>query len=154
MADSGYGQGQILVNPVHLASIYTAFLNGGNMVKPYLVYRENPRGEIWIPKAFPESGVSEILEGLKGVISDSNGTGRGAYTEGVTLAGKTGTAELKASKEDTAGTEIGWFSVFTAEKNIEKPILLISMVENVKDLGGSSYVVKKDKKVLDQFLAK
>ena len=70
------------------------------------------------------------------------------------LAGKTGTAELKASKEDTAGTEIGWFSVFTAEKNTEKPILLISMVENVKDLGGSSYVVKKDKKVLDQFLAK
>ena len=42
----------------------------------------------------------------------------------------------------------------TAEKNTEKPILLISMVENVKDLGGSSYVVKKDKKVLDQFLAK
>lgn len=27
LADSGYGQGQILVNPLHLASLYTAFLN-------------------------------------------------------------------------------------------------------------------------------
>lgn len=35
LADSGYGQGQILVNPLHLASIYTAFLNDGNMIKPY-----------------------------------------------------------------------------------------------------------------------
>ena len=26
LADSGYGQGQILVNPLHLASMYTAFL--------------------------------------------------------------------------------------------------------------------------------
>ena len=36
LADSGYGQGQVLVNPVHLASIYTAFLNEGNMIKPFL----------------------------------------------------------------------------------------------------------------------
>ena len=38
--DSGYGQGQILVNPLHLASIYTSFLNEGNMIKPYLKYKE------------------------------------------------------------------------------------------------------------------
>ena len=30
LADSGYEQGQILVNPLHLASIYTSFLNEGN----------------------------------------------------------------------------------------------------------------------------
>ena len=34
LADSGYGQGQILVNPLHLVSIYTAFLNQGNMLRP------------------------------------------------------------------------------------------------------------------------
>ena len=45
LADSGYGQGQILVNPLHLASIYTSFLNEGNMIKPYLKYKEEASGE-------------------------------------------------------------------------------------------------------------
>ncbi len=153
LADSGYGQGQVLVNPVHLASVYTAFLNEGNMIKPSLLYKENAQGDIWIPEAFPADAVMEIMEGLKGVINDPNGTGRSAYREDVILAGKTGTAELKATKEDSTGTEIGWFSVFTAEKNVEKPILIISMVENVKDIGGSGYVVKKDKAILDQYLS-
>ena len=61
------------------------------------------------------------------------------------------TAELKATKEDTFGKEIGWFSVFTAEKNVDRPILLISMVENVKGIGGSGYVVRKDATVLDEY---
>lgn len=49
------------------------------------------------------------------------------------------------------GTEIGWFCSFTAEKEAKNPIMLISMVENVKDLGGSGYVVNKDKAVLEQY---
>ena len=68
------------------------------------------------------------------------------------LAGKTGTAELKATKEDTSGTEIGWFTVFTTDRDTKNPILLISMVENVKDIGGSGYVVEKDKAILDEYL--
>lgn len=40
LADSGYGQGKMMVNPVHMAAIYTAFSNNGNMLKPYLV-KEN-----------------------------------------------------------------------------------------------------------------
>ena len=39
LADSGYGQGNILVNPIHMASIYSAFANNGNMVKPYIEYK-------------------------------------------------------------------------------------------------------------------
>ena len=153
LADSGYGQGQILVNPLHLASIYTAFLNNGNIIKPYLRYREDvAAGEVWIREAYTAEIVREVLEGVKGVVNDPNGTGYAAHREDIVLAGKTGTAELKATKEDTSGTEIGWFSVFTAEKDTEKPILLISMVENVKNLGGSGYVVKKDKTVLDAYL--
>lgn len=46
---------------------------------------------------------------------------------------------------------IGWFSVFTADKSVDKPILLISMVENVKGIGGSGYVCKKDATVLDEY---
>ncbi len=153
LADSGYGQGQILVNPLHLTCMYTAFLNGGNMIKPCLRYREGAAGEIWIREAFTAEVVSEVLEGMKSVVNDPGGTGYAAHRDDLILAGKTGTAELKATREDTTGTEIGWFAVFTAERSVDRPILLISMVEDVKDIGGSGYVVGKDKAVLNQYLA-
>ncbi len=151
LADSGYGQGQILVNPLHLASMYTAFSNNGSMIKPYLEYKEDAEGEVWISDAFSSDIVSQVREGLIGVVNNPNGTGYAARRLDRTLAGKTGTAELKTTKEDTSGTEIGWFSVFTADQEEEKPILIVSMVENVKGLGGSGYVVKKDKIVLDAY---
>ena len=151
LADSGYGQGQILVNPLHLASIYTSFLNEGNMIKPYLKYKEEASGETWIENAFSKENVEEIMQGVEGVVNDPEGTGYAAHRDDILLAGKTGTAELKATKEDTSGKEIGWFSVFTADKSVDKPILLISMVENVKGIGGSGYVVKKDATVLDEY---
>ena len=63
------------------------------------------------------------------------------------------TAEIKESKEDTSGTELGWFAIYTAEKDIECPILIISMVEDVKGRGGSGYVVKKDSLVLEEWFS-
>lgn len=147
-------QGQILVNPLHLASIYTSFLNEGNMIKPYLKYKEEASGETWIENAFSKENVEEIMQGVEGVVNDPEGTGYAAHRDDILLAGKTGTAELKATKEDTSGKEIGWFSVFTADKSVDKPILLISMVENVKGIGGSGYVVKKDATVLEEYFEK
>ena len=38
---------------------------------------------------------------------------------------------------------MGWFSVFTTDENMDRPIMIISMVEDVKGRGGSGYVVKK-----------
>ena len=60
LADSGYGQGSIVVNPIHMASIYSAFANGGSMIKPYLEYDEskaqsNQRGEIFTAKESPRT---------------------------------------------------------------------------------------------------
>lgn len=152
LADSGYGQGQILINPVHLAALYTAFCNQGNVIQPRLLYKEQKDPVTWISQAFPNAVVEEVLHGMKMVINDPNGTGYGAHREDILLAGKTGTAEIKASKEDTAGTELGWFAIFTADPNIETPILLVSMAEDVKEIGGSGYVVGKDKAVLDLYL--
>ena len=154
LADSGYGQGQILVNPLHMACIYTAFCNKGNMIKPYLVYHSDAEPEYWIPNAFSEHTTDLVLEGIKKVINDSHGTGYAARREDVLLAGKTGTAEIKASKDDTSGTELGWFAVFTAENTAEHPILIVSMVEDVKGRGGSGYVVGKDKQVLESWFGR
>ena len=151
LADSGYGQGQILVNPLHMACLYTAFCNKGNVIKPYFVYLPDADPEYWIPNAFSENTTNLVLEGMKKVINDSHGTGYAAHREDILLAGKTGTAEIKVSKEDTSGTELGWFAIFTAERTEENPILIVSMVEDVKGRGGSGYVVGKDKQVIECF---
>ena len=153
LADSGYGQGQILVNPLHMACIYSAFCNEGNIIKPYLVYQNEAEIEYWIPGAFSNETASRVLEGTKKVVNDSTGTGYAAHRDDIVLAGKTGTAEIKASKEDTSGTELGWFAIYTAEKDIECPILIISMVQDVKGRGGSGYVVKKDSLVLEEWFS-
>lgn len=149
LADSGYGQGQILVNPLHMACIYTAFSNEGNIVNPYLVYRQEEKPQDWISNAFSENTTNLVLESLKKVVNDPHGTGFAAHMEDVLLAGKTGTAEIKVSKEDTFGTELGWFAIFTADNTKEHPIFIVSMVEDVKGRGGSGYVVEKDKRVLE-----
>lgn len=152
LADSGYGQGEILVNPLHMACIYSAFVNGGNMRKPTLIYASGEKNSYWIENAFPRETAKEVLDDLIMVVNDPHGTGYEAHRDKVTLAGKTGTAELKVSKEDTSGTELGWFAVMTADADAERPILLVSMVEDVKGRGGSGYVVKKADKVLDAWL--
>lgn len=154
LADSGYGQGQVLVNPLHLACIYSAFCNEGNIIKPYLVYQNEVSVEYWISGAFSSETASRVLEGTKKVVNDSHGTGYAAHRDDIVLAGKTGTAEIKASKDDTSGTELGWFAVFTAEETVERPILIISMVEDVKGRGGSGYVVKKDSLVLEEWFSR
>ena len=154
LADSGYGQGQVLVNPLHLACIYSAFCNEGNIIKPYLVYQNEVSTEYWISGAFSSETASRVLEGTKKVVNDSHGTGYAAHRDDIVLAGKTGTAEIKASKDDTSGTELGWFAVFTAEETVERPILIISMVEDVKGRGGSGYVVKKDSLVLEEWFSR
>ncbi|WP_279006689.1 penicillin-binding transpeptidase domain-containing protein [Thomasclavelia cocleata] len=148
LADSGYGQGELLINPVQLASIYSSFVNEGNIFQPYLIIDQKPKS--WIKSAFSKSTVNIIKEALIGVISDSNGTGHAIYHNDIELAGKTGTAELKSSQSDTNGTELGWFTVMTT--NSDTPILITTMVEDVKDRGGSGYVVEHMKKPLGNYL--
>lgn len=152
LADSGYGQGQIMINPLHMACIYTAFSNNGNIIKPYLVYRQEVNPEYWIPDAFSADVAGRVRDGLIKVVNDSNGTGYAAHREDIVLGGKTGTAEIKNSKEDTTGTELGWFAVFTAEDTVKQPLIIVSMVEDVKERGGSSYVVEKNKQVLENWV--
>lgn len=149
LADSGYGQGQVLVNPIHLAALYTGFANQGNVLKPYLLYQEETGKEIWLESAWQPSHAELVKNAMVQAVASEHGTGHGIYRSDIPLAGKTGTAEIKLTKEDQNGTELGWFGVFTSDPNAEKPILLLSMVEDVKDRGGSAYVVEKEKQVLN-----
>ncbi|MBE5988152.1 MAG: penicillin-binding transpeptidase domain-containing protein [Paenibacillaceae bacterium] len=152
LADSGYGQGQMLVNPIHLAALYTMFTNGGNVIQPVLKAEQNAAPKVWLQGACSADNANLVREDLIKVVSSEHGTGHAIMRSDLTLAGKTGTAEIKASKGDTTGTELGWFSVFTADPDTRTPLLLVSMVEDVKNRGGSGYVVRKDKLILDSYI--
>ena len=147
LANSGFGQGQILVNPIHMASIYSAFANGGNMVLPYIEKTENSDGEA-VTKIYKEGVFSDrvtdiIKQDLIQVVE--RGTAKACKIEGKVIAGKTGTAEIKTSQTDTNGTEIGWFNSFD-----ENGTLLICMCEDVKNLDGSHYVVGKVRNIWEK----
>ena len=139
LADSGYGQGQILVNPIHMASIYSSFANNGNMVKPYLEYKENKETEYLAKDVFTKDAVQEIKNDLIQVVENPEGTAKDMKINGVTIAGKTGTAELKVSK-DSEGDTIGWFDCFTVDDS-NMPYVIVGMVEKANKNGGSHYVI-------------
>lgn len=141
LADSGYGQGEILVNPIHMASIYSAFANDGNMIKPYL--EEGTESSYLVEGAFTKEAANTIKEDLIQVVENQEGTAKDMRVQGRTIAGKTGTAELKGSKDAEADV-LGWFDCFTSD-NDSNQLLVISMVENGRSLGGSHYLINKIK---------
>ena len=82
------GQGYLLLTPLQIARVYAAIANGGRLVYPFLcerAYRE--------PTAMPVSRakLAVVQKGLDYVVS--RGTGARASRFGVTIAGKTGTAQ-------------------------------------------------------------
>lgn len=147
LADTGYGQGEVMVNPIHLTSIYTMFLNDGNIIAPHLMMSSTSENNVWKKSAISKESADEILKDLKQIVENPNGTGHQAYAAGLKIAGKTGTAEIKNSQNDTNGTELGWFVGMTTEN--ENKVLVTMMIEDVKDRGGSHYVVPKVKQIIE-----
>lgn len=148
LADSGYGHGLMMVNPLHLACMYSVFYNGGNMVAPQLVYGEETT--YWAENVIDGETADFIRSCLVDVVNRPEGTGRAAAIPDKLLAGKTGTAELKQSKEDTTGTEIGWFVGMNGEDE-ENPIIIVMVIEDVKGRGGSAYVAGKVGECMDYY---
>ena len=144
LADSGYGQGQILVNPLHMACIYSAFCNEGNVIKPYLIYQNEAEAEYWIPGAFSNETASRVLEGTKKVVNNPNGTGYAAHRDDIILAGKTGTAE---HGDASSTTPHAWFVGFS---NVEDPDIVVSVI--AEEYGsGSEVAVPIAQKIFDAY---
>ncbi|WP_070119520.1 penicillin-binding transpeptidase domain-containing protein [Bacillus marinisedimentorum] len=148
LADTGYGQGQVETSPVHLAFMYTPFLNKGNLISPQLIMQSAEQGEVWHESVMSEQTADIIRQDLIQVIESPNGTARSVDVPEVKLAGKTGTAELKMSK-DEKGQENGWFVAFDAEKG---GFLTVMLIEDVKNGEGSHYVLPKVERVIEQHL--
>lgn len=144
LADSGYGQAQVETNVLHLASTYTFLVNNGNMIKPVLLADEE-KGQVWQKDLVSAGDADKISAALQRVVQDPAGTANAGNIEGYSIAGKTGTAELKRAQGEK-GTEYGWFVAY----NTENPSLLIAMmIEGVEGRGGSTVPVKLVKNVFE-----
>ena len=146
LAVSGFGQGEMEVNPIFMAKIYSAFANNGNAVTPYILQKEgNNQNTVNSVNLIKPLNANKIKNDLKKVIDE--GTGKLAKIDGKNLYGKTGTAEIKMTKDDKSGEEIGWFNVFDDNR-----LLIVNMVENAKKLNGSKFSVKNLREVFDKYV--
>lgn len=135
-ANTGYGQGEIEVNVLHMALLYTPFLNEGDLVKPNLLTSDK-KGEVWKENLVTKEDAERLKQDLRKVVT--HGTAKVIKDEPIELSGKTGTAELKASR-DAKGTEDGWFVGYPTK---DEDIIIAMLVEDAKDLGASSFAAKK-----------
>ncbi|WP_339168522.1 penicillin-binding transpeptidase domain-containing protein [Paenibacillus sp. FSL R5-0341] len=143
LADTSYGQGEMLMSPIHLATSFTPFINEGKLVKPVLIEgKESTDPEVIIT---PEAA-NTVKDALVEVVSRQGGTAHSLNSIAGGLAGKTGTAELKAKKGEK-GQENGFFVVFDTNS---PTFLLSAVIEEVNGRGGSHYVVDKLKPFLEK----
>ncbi|MCR5808761.1 MAG: hypothetical protein K6G56_04290 [Clostridiales bacterium] len=138
IAETGYGQGQVTISPLQLATMYCAFRHNGDIPVPRVskaLYRTEGieykpiktfESGIWIEDAFEEGTIETLLPMMKNIMSrEYNGTGRRLRARGCTVAGKTGTAEIGSEK----AREISWFVGFRVDVPEEDELLVLVMVE-------------------------
>ncbi|MEA1972317.1 MAG: penicillin-binding protein 2, partial [Candidatus Cloacimonadota bacterium] len=117
-----FGQ-EISVNIVQLAKVYAAIANGGKMMRPYLLEKViSPKGEIvehFKPKFEKTIGSKASIDTLKSYLKNvvDNGTATIAQFNGISCAGKTGTAEKTISKNDDETTYYTSFAGFLPVEN-------------------------------------
>ncbi|RPF55837.1 penicillin-binding transpeptidase domain-containing protein [Aquisalibacillus elongatus] len=142
LADSSYGQGQVLMSLLHLTSIYGGITNDGTVMKPLLLTEEE--SEAWINDMVSEDNASLIQDMLRSVVS--NGTAQSIDLQGKEISGKTGTAELKSSQDDENAVENGLFVSYD-QQNPNR--VLGILIEGVEEQGGSSHVVDLAKEIYE-----
>jgi penicillin-binding protein 2 len=91
------GQGFLLMTPMQLARVYSAFANGGRLVVPRFNAGKRPE---WHEVKLSKANMDIIKRGIRDVVTV--GTGRRAGSFGVEIAGKTGTAQNSQGEDHSS----------------------------------------------------
>ncbi|MBG0408111.1 penicillin-binding transpeptidase domain-containing protein [Enterococcus faecium] len=126
LADTGYGQGELLITPIQQAAMYSVFTNNGTLVYPKLIADKETKDK---KNVISETAVQTIVPDLREVVQDVNGTAHSLSALGIPLAAKTGTAEIK-EKQDVKGQENSFLFAFNLDN---QGYMMVSMLENKED---------------------
>jgi penicillin-binding protein 2 len=109
------GQGSNSQTVVNMAKLYSAFAAGGQAPRPEIAHLVPQRKQVFQLSQIQDS---VVLEGLKAVL-EAGGTAGASAIQGLTLAGKTGTAQ------NTGGADHGWFVGFAPA---DKPKIVVAVL--------------------------
>ncbi len=144
------GQGQILTTPMQMAMICSAVANNGQMVKPYVV-ESVTKNDITVRKTATKVTRHPISQECARYIQQlmietvQSGTGTRAQISGVTVAGKTGTAENETSSDHA------WFVGYAPA---EDPQIAIALVLENDGRSGGDAAAPIAGNVMKKYLAK
>lgn len=143
-ANLSIGQGRVHVTPLQMAVVTSAIANGGTVYKPRIASKIEPNHpDSWISATnFPPGQVRDYLgaspknlhilhEAMREDVHNPGGTGIRAKTQGITIAGKTGTAEVE--ERGVIVDKITWFTSFAP---VEAPrYVVVIMIESGRSGG-------------------
>ncbi len=136
LAAVGIGQGKLLVTPLNMALVASAIANDGVIMSPYMVEKasRDNRKAIYTkePTVWKRAVSEDVAEKIEGYMIEcvQSGTGTGCKIEGVSVAGKTGTAENEESDKTHA-----WFICYAP---CENPEIAICVMQEYAGTTGSS----------------
>lgn len=125
VADTAFGQGELLVTPLYMCMVTSMYVNEGEMMEPYLVdavvdedgtVTNETEPAVWREPISPQT--AEAVEEMM-VNAVENGTVTRARVDGYTAGGKTGTAETGD------GSAHSWFIGFIGD---EEPRYAVAVV--------------------------
>lgn len=109
------GQSYVLSSTIQLATAYAAIANGGKIFRPYVVKDiYDTQGELvktFTPELLSKTEMKNpktlkfIREGLFQVVNNPKGTAFARRGQGILMAGKTGTSQVKSSSADKIYTK-------------------------------------------------
>jgi penicillin-binding protein 2 len=147
-ANVSVGQGAVQATPLQMATVAATVANGGQSWYPRLRQDAEPRLRSELQKEGIDAGQLEVIRrGMWKVVNEAGGTGKAAQIPGLTIAGKTGTAQvMRANEKD----QIAWFTGFAPYDHPELAICV--MVQGAKS--GGSVAAPIAGRIMDQSLKK
>ena len=136
LATTAFGQG-VSVTPIQQITAVSAAINGGYLMKPYIVKSVNEPETNTVIKEFNSEIVRKVISedtsekvryALESVVT--NGTGRPAFIDGYRVGGKTGTAQKVKDGRYMVGNYIVSFIGFLPANDPE--VIVYVAVDNAK----------------------
>jgi len=119
------GQGALTVTPLQLASAIGGLAMGGKWAKPHLVKSQTP--ELRIGQV-DQANVQKVVYGMWGVVNEGGGTGGRARLPGVSVCGKTGSAQRLSNQAVKSGHKLKDNAWFVAFAPCEAPEIAVSVL--------------------------